>query len=227
MPMRQRWRWSSASAGLINTRLVAALSAAGGHAVGLTAVDANLAPVEQAALHKSASGATVDLGLVGEPVGIGRPALLDDLSSRGYLPVIASIGASPDGALYNVNADSLAAHLAGRLQSPRLVIAGSTAGVLDGDGETIPELGLSDLRKLVSNGAATAGMVAKLAACRSALESGVREVAVVDGRDLAGLAAVVRGDAHGVGACTRIVGGPVPKRRYAERGSRGPRVKAS
>ena len=66
-----------------------------------------------------------------EPVGKERPALLIDLCRKGYVPVISSIGASREGELFNVNADTLAAHLAGRLKSPRLIIAGATAGVLD------------------------------------------------------------------------------------------------
>ena len=87
--------------------------------------------VKQAAPHLSTKGETVDLGRVGEPVGKEKPALLVDLCRKGYLPVVASIGASREGLLFNVNADTLAAHLAGRLKSPRLIIAGATAGVLD------------------------------------------------------------------------------------------------
>ena len=66
-------------AGLINTRLVAALGAAGVRAVGLTGADAGIGRVQPARPHVSTTGATVDLGRVGEPVGKDRPALLDDL----------------------------------------------------------------------------------------------------------------------------------------------------
>ncbi len=192
--------------GLINTRLVAALTAAGAQAVGLTGVDAGLGIVEPAARHVTTSGVSVDLGRVGEPVGSGRPRLLDDLCTRGYVPVVASIGVGRDGRLFNVNADSLAAHLSGRLRSPRLVIAGSTAGVLNRRGETIPVLGLRELDSLVTSGGATAGMVAKLAACRLALLSGVGEVFVADGCHLDELAAVVRrGSRGGARRSTRIV----------------------
>ncbi len=195
----------SVLAGLVNTRFVAALGAAGVQAVGLTGADAGVARVKAAPPHKSTSGATVDLGHVGEPIGKDKPSLLLDLCRKGYVPVVSSIGASRDGELFNVNADTLAAHLAGRLKSPRLIIAGATAGVLDRDGSTIADMTFSEVDALVGGGGATAGMVAKLAACRSAIESGAREVFVADGKDLAGLAVLAQhGRAAGAGKNTRI-----------------------
>jgi acetylglutamate kinase len=195
----------SVLAGLINTRFVAALGAVGVPAVGLTGADAVIGQVRPAALHLSTKGDTVDLGRVGEPVGKEKPALLVDLCRKGYLPVVASIGASREGLLYNVNADTLAAHLAGRLKSPRLIIAGATAGVLDGNGSTIAEMTFRDVERLVDSGGATAGMIAKLAACRSAIENGAGEVFVADGRDLPGLAVLARnGRAPGAAKSTRI-----------------------
>ena len=124
-------------AGAVNTRFVAAITAAGGRAVGLTGADAGLAIVEKAAPHLAVDGRTVDLGLVGQPIGDGTPALLRDLVAAGYLPVICSIGVGRDGTLFNVNADMLAGHLAARLQVRRLVIAGATPGVLDSSGQTV------------------------------------------------------------------------------------------
>jgi acetylglutamate kinase len=195
----------SVLAGLVNTRFVAALGAAGVPAVGLTGADAGVGRVKQAARHVSTDGVTVDLGQVGEPVGREKPALLMDLFGKGYVPVVSSIGAARDGRLFNVNADTFAAHLAWRLGSTRLIIAGATAGVLDRDGSTIADLTLRDVKALVADGAATAGMVAKLAACRSALENGAREVFVADGRDAAGLAVLARhGRAPGAAAGTKI-----------------------
>jgi acetylglutamate kinase len=195
----------SVLAGLVNTKFVAALGAAGVQAVGLTGADAGIARVKAAPPHKSTSGATVDLGHVGEPIGKDEPALLLDLCRKGYVPVVSSIGASRDGDLFNVNADTLAAHLAGRLKSSRLIIAGATAGVLERDGSTIADMTFSEVDAFVSSGGATAGMVAKLAACRSAIESGAREVFVADGKDLAGLAVLAHhGRAAGAGKSTRI-----------------------
>ena len=160
----------SVLAGLVNTRFVAALGTAGVPAVGLTGADAGVGVVQPAPLHVSTTGANVNLGRVGDPVGRQVPGLLVDLCRKGYVPVVASIGVSRDGELFNVNADTLAAHLAGRLKSPRLIIAGATRGVLASDGSTIADMTFADVDALVASGGATAGMIAKLAACRTAVE---------------------------------------------------------
>jgi acetylglutamate kinase len=195
----------SVLAGLVNTKFVAALGAVGIPAVGLTGADAVIGRVERAGPHLSTKGETVDLGRVGEPVGKKKPALLIDLCRKGYLPVVASIGSSRGGLLFNVNADTLAAHLAGRLKSPRLIIAGATAGVLDADGTSISELTFREMEALVASGGVTAGMIAKLAACRRALESGAAEVFIADGKDLTGLAVLARnGRDQGAATSTRI-----------------------
>lgn len=208
----------SVLAGLVNTRFVAALGAAGVPAVGLTGADAGLARVRAAPPHVATGGAMVDLGRVGEPIGKEKPALLVDLCRKGYVPVVSSIGASRDGELFNVNADTLAAHLAGRLKSPRLIIAGTTAGVLERDGSTIADMAFRDIDTLITSGAATAGMVAKLAACRSAIENGAREVFVADGKDLAGLAVLARhGRAAGAGKSTRITKGSSASSRHVRK----------
>jgi acetylglutamate kinase len=191
-------------AGAVNTRLVAAIVKAGGRAVGLTGADAGLVPVEKAPAHRSVDGTLTDLERVGRPVGAGRPALAADLVAAGYVPVVASIAAGPDGLLYNVNADTLAADLAARLSAARLVIAGATPGVLDEKGETIEALDLAAAAALVSSGIASAGMIAKLTACREAIIGGVEEVLMVDGRQGAVLARALEGSQADVPA-TRMV----------------------
>ena len=116
----------SVLAGSINTRFVAAINAAGGRAVGLTGADAGVAPVKKAAPHKATSGDTVDLGMVGHAVPTRRRRRCSRCSAApGYVPVIACVGASKDGQLFNVNADTLAGSLAARLKAKRLVIAGA------------------------------------------------------------------------------------------------------
>jgi acetylglutamate kinase len=205
----------SVLAGLVNTRFVAALGAAGVPAVGLTGADAGVARVKQAPPHTTTTGTIVNLGRVGEPTGKEKPTLLIDLCRKRYVPVVSSIGASRDGELFNVNADTLAAHLAGRLRTRRLIIAGATAGVLERDGSTIRDMTFASMDALIRSGGATAGMVAKLAACRSAIESGAHEVFIADGNDLAGLAVLAwRGRAAGAGNSTRITkGAAVPNRQ--------------
>ena len=190
-------------AGSINTRLVAAINAAGGRGVGLTGADAGIGLVRPAKPHRATNGEFVDLGLVGEPIaGEGAP-LLDALTRHGFVPVIACIGGSRDGRLFNVNADTLAASIASRLKAARLIFAGGTAGVLDASNHTIADLTSGAVDELVASGTATAGMVAKLRACRQAAKRGVKEIAIADGRT-AKLAALVTGTAPNRGAWTRV-----------------------
>ena len=171
----------SVLAGRNNTALVAAIGAAGGRAVGLTGADDRLGLVSKAESFTTVAGQTVDLGFVGQPDG-GDASLLTDLLRIGCTPIVASIGVSRDGDLLNVNADTLAAHLAGIIGAARLIIAGATAGGLDRDGAVVPTLSLDAVDRMIASGEAHSGMVAKLTACRAALRSGVREVAVVAGR---------------------------------------------
>ena len=172
----------SVLAGAINTRLVAAVRRAGAAPVGLTGADATIATMKRAAPIVTVSGDRVDLGLVGAPVRNGAPRLLTDLVAQGYVPIVACIGATRDGQLLNVNADTLASHLASALRAKRLVIAGGTAGVLDELGRTIERLTVRDAARLVKAGTANKGMVAKLQACRAALQAGVGDVVIADGR---------------------------------------------
>ena len=169
-------------AGRINTRLVAALGAAGASAVGLTGADGGLAPVRRERRYRAADGSEVDLGFVGRPVGTNPPALLLDLLAAGHVPVVASLSAGAEGQIFNVNADTLAGFLAARLGAGRLIVAGGTAGVLDAEGRTIPTVDDRGIDALIDGGQATAGMVAKLLACRAALKGGAGAVAIVDGR---------------------------------------------
>lgn len=192
-------------AGTINTRLVAAIAAAGGQAVGLTGADTGVATVEPAPPLHSVAGEVVSLGLVGRPVNDGVPHLLHHLLEGRYVPVVACIGSDRQGALYNVNADTLAGALAARLWAARLVIAGATAGVLDAAGATIAELDGQAERALVASGTASAGMLAKLHACRTAIAAGVGSVSIVDGRDASRLEAYVLGSASTAEAMTKVV----------------------
>ncbi|HYM26352.1 MAG TPA: acetylglutamate kinase, partial [Vicinamibacterales bacterium] len=144
-------------AGAINTRFVAALNSAGVPAVGLTGADARCGLSDAAPPHRAVDGRMVDLGRVGIPAADADAGLIETLASAGYLPVVACIGIGRDGRLLNVNADTLAGHLAARLGAARLVIAGATPGVLDKGGTTLTALDASGLGGLVNDGTASAG----------------------------------------------------------------------
>jgi len=177
----------SVLAGLANTELVAALVSAGVPAVGLTGVDAGLGRATRTAAHRSMAGAIVDLGFVGDPAETD-PSLLELLLVHGYVPVVASLGISEaahgaaETTVLNVNADVMACRIAAAMGDAELVIAGGTAGVLDAQGESIALLDAAGIDAAIGSGTATAGMVAKLEACRTALLEGVANVRIVDGR---------------------------------------------
>ena len=168
-------------AGTANTALVAALTARGVRAVGLTGADDGLGLSERVTGMETVSGSMVDPGLVGRPIS-SKSTLIADLVAAGYVPVIASIGVAGDGTLLNVNADVMAAHVASAAGAARLLVAGGTKGVLDAGGMPIDALDSATLDAMLNDGTATAGMIAKLRACRSAREAGVRDVRIVDGR---------------------------------------------
>ena len=192
--------------GAVNTRLVAALTTAGVRAVGLTGADGPCGLSQAAPPHRAAGtdGRLVDLGHVGLPLPESDTTLLTTLVGNGFVPVVASIGVGIDGQLFNVNADTLAGHLAARLGARRLIIAGTTAGVLGGDGRTLATLDSAAIDRLVGDGTATAGMIAKLGACQHALAGGVDDVVIVDGRDRAAIEAAAAGATPA--SATRIAG---------------------
>jgi acetylglutamate kinase len=173
-------------AGSVNTARVAALVGHGVRAVGLTGVDAGFGLAVRSSAHRTSTGEIADLGLVGDPAA-PDPALLTLLLSAGIVPTVASLGMeSSDGvnepSVLNVNADVMACRIAAALEGSELVIAGGTPGVLDGDGQTLPLLDIDGIGEVIANGTATAGMVAKLTACRDALVAGIASARIVDGR---------------------------------------------
>ena len=171
----------SVLAGRTNTALVGAIGASGGRAVGLTGADARIGLCERSPEFASVAGTRIDLGLVGHPIRTDS-TLLQDLAALGYVPVVCSIGVDRSGALLNVNADTLAGHLAAALEARALIIAGTTAGVLAGNGAVVTELDIDEIAEMTGSGAAHSGMVAKLAACRQAVLAGVERVSIIGGR---------------------------------------------
>jgi acetylglutamate kinase len=176
-------------AGTSNTELVAALVAQGVRAVGLTGVDAGFGRAVRSAAHRATNGTIVDLGHVGDPAEPDG-SLIQLLLSRGYVPVVASLGVDAAGSVLNVNADVMACRIAAALPQSDLVIAGTTAGVLGNSGASIADLDIAGIDDVIATRTATAGMIAKLGSCRTALAGGVATIRLVDGRSL--------GRSHGV-----------------------------
>ncbi len=161
-------------AGTVNRKLVGAINAAGGRAVGLCLGDAGVA--DCAVLTRTPAGAPVDLGRVGEVTG-GDGALLRVLLREGYLPVVSSIGLDAAGGLLNINADDGAAGLAGSLGASSLVLMTDVPGIKDASGSLCPRLTPSRIESMIAGGEISGGMVPKTrAAMKVVVERGVRVV---------------------------------------------------
>ncbi len=161
-------------AGSVNKQFVAAFSAAGQPAVGLSGVDGGLTRAEQL---------REELGFVGRPVA-SNGALLELLIHGGYLPVIACIAGDEHGTIYNVNADQMAVSCAVAFGADRLLFLTDVAGVKDANGRVLPDLEMAELEGLIQSGVAYGGMQAKLEAAKGAVEKGVSEVVIASGQEL-------------------------------------------
>lgn len=162
-------------AGKVNKSLVNLIECSGGSAVGLCGMDGHLICAEQK---------DETLGFVGRIVKIDpRPIL--DLLEKGYIPVVSTLGCDGKGNVYNVNADTAAAKIAGALKAESLISLTDTAGILrdKNDPSTlISRVTLSDADKLIADGVIAGGMLPKVECCTDAVKDGVRRVFIIDGR---------------------------------------------
>jgi acetylglutamate kinase len=167
--------------GSINKEIVAAISAAGGTAVGLSGKDGQLIMAQKLTRSRRGGEASPDLGYVGEPTEV-NVGMLTRLEQAGMIPVIAPIGAGPDGATFNINADTVAGIVAAAAKATRLLLLTDVTGVLDKAGNLIAELTVSRARELIADGTISGGMIPKIETCISAIEGGLEAAVIIDGR---------------------------------------------
>ncbi len=161
--------------GSINKTIVAAINKAGGVAAGLSGKNAGLLRAKKLLSEKG------DLGFVGDPDRVD-PLILKALEAAGIVAVIAPVGFGVDGETYNINADTAAGAIAAATKAARLLLLTDVPGVLDKDGNLIPELTLDQVRALMADGVITGGMIPKLETCIDAVEAGVEAAVILDGR---------------------------------------------
>ncbi len=171
--------------GSINKKIVSDINEAGGFAVGLSGKDGNLILADKLRRKKRDTDSNIerifDLGLVGEPKEI-RPHILDFFEESDITPVIAPIGSGPEGETLNINADTVAGAISSATRARRLLILTDVVGVLDSDQKLIPELSISEARKLIDKGIIAGGMIPKIETCITAVEQGVGGAVIIDGR---------------------------------------------
>ncbi len=158
--------------GRVNKRIVQAINAQGGRAVGLSGKDANLItckPTDPA------------LGLVGTPHRLDT-SVLHTLFDADTIPVIAPLGAGENGETFNINGDTAAGAIAAALKANRLLLLTDVEGIKSKSGDVLTELLPADIKKLIRDGTIAGGMVPKAETARRAIKNGVRGVVIMDGR---------------------------------------------
>ena len=162
-------------AGKINKTLVNLLQIKGGHAVGLSGIDGGII---------EATMKDERLGYVGEITKI-RPQPINDLLEKNYIPVISTVASDRQGNTYNINGDTAAAYIAGALGAERLIMMTDIAGLLrdkDDPSTLIPTVTISEAEELRREGVISGGMIPKVECCIEALNHGVNNVVIMDGR---------------------------------------------
>ncbi|MBQ7801916.1 MAG: acetylglutamate kinase [Oscillospiraceae bacterium] len=162
-------------AGKINKTLVNLIQMKGGHAVGLSGIDGGII---EATMKNEA------LGYVGEITKI-RPQPITDLLEKNYIPVISTVASDRQGNTYNINGDTAAAYIAGALGAERLIMMTDIAGILrdkDDPSTLIPHITVEEAKELYASGVISGGMIPKVDCCIEALEHGVDNVVIMDGR---------------------------------------------
>lgn len=171
--------------GMVNKEIVNLINQAGGRAVGLTGKDGGLIQARKLKMtkQKEETGETelIDIGQVGEVAEV-RPGAIAALEQGGFIPVIAPVGVGEKGETYNINADLVAAAVAGALKAEKLVLLTDQAGILDKDKNLIPTLNKKKVETLVKSGVIAGGMLPKTASCFEALDAGCAKVHIIDGR---------------------------------------------
>ena len=162
-------------AGKVNKSLVALLGRLGCKAIGLCGADNHLITAEVK---------DERLGFVGEITDINPEPILD-LLNMGYVPVISTTGCDNEGNVYNINADTAAAKIAGILGAESFISMTDIAGLLrdmNDPSTLIPKVLVSEIPELINDGIISGGMIPKIDCCREAIRRGVNKVFIIDGR---------------------------------------------
>jgi acetylglutamate kinase len=158
--------------GRVNKRIVQAINAEGGKAVGLSGKDAGLITCDPA---------DPELGFVGDPTEV-NPAVLVNLFGDDMIPVIAPLGAGRNGETYNINGDTVAGAIAAALKADRLLLLTDVAGVKNAEGEVVTALTAAEVEEMTASGVIAGGMIPKTETALHAVRNGVRACTIVDGR---------------------------------------------
>ena len=162
-------------AGKINKSLVNKLEVNGGRAIGISGIDGQMIKAEMK---------NPELGYVGKITEVDITPI-NDLVEKGYIPVVSTIGCDNQGNVYNINADTAAAFIAGNMKAERLITMTDIEGILkdkDDPHSVIPEIDIKGCYELFETGIIGGGMIPKVECCIDAIRKGVKTVTILDGR---------------------------------------------
>jgi acetylglutamate kinase len=186
--------------GEINPDIVRLVNNHGSVATGVSGLDANLFVAEPQD-HR--------LGFVGRVTEVNAD-IVSGLQRQGYVPVVAPIARGADGKTYNLNADTAAGALAAALGASKLVYLTDVEGLyrdLGDENSLISRITTPELTELLDSGSVSAGMLPKLRSCVDAIDGGVGQAHILDGRIQHALLLEIF-TPEGIG--TMITGAPVP-----------------
>lgn len=162
-------------AGKVNKGLVNLIQSLGGRAIGLSGADGGLIRAKQM---------DARLGFVGEIESLNVKPVTDMLE-MGYIPVISSVGCDAEGNVYNINADTAAAKIAGMLRAESFINLTDTPGLLEDENDESTLIGkifVSEAQRMINQGQLSGGMIPKVSCCVEAIRRGVKKVFIIDGR---------------------------------------------
>jgi acetylglutamate kinase len=163
-------------AGKVNKSLVSLVHSARGKAIGLCGVDGAMLQVKRIE--------SADLGFVGDIVHVDVSPI-EILLEKDFIPIIATVGVDEDGQVYNINADTAAAKIARTLHAEKLIAMTDVRGVLRDPADAaslIPGISVDEIPALIETGILSGGMIPKIRACADAIENGLHEAVILDGR---------------------------------------------
>ena len=170
--------------GKVNKSIVAQINHQGGRAVGLSGKDGNLIRAEKLHITYQEDAdkppEIIDPGLVGNVTEVNTE-IIDTLSQKGFVPIVAPVGAGPAGETFNINADLVASHLARALKAGRLIYLTDVDGILDASGKLISSIDAATIQKMIVEKSISGGMIPKIEYALAALESGVEKVPIING----------------------------------------------
>ena len=162
-------------AGKVNKGLVNLIQSLGGRAIGLSGADGGLIRAKQM---------DARLGFVGD-IEFLNVKPVTDMLEMGYIPVISSVGCDAEGNVYNINADTAAAKIAGMLKAESFINLTDTPGLLEDENDESTLIGkifVSEAQRMINQGQLSGGMIPKVSCCVEAIRRGVKKVFIIDGR---------------------------------------------